>query len=205
VPEQRLLLVFLKAPRPGQVKTRLAAEIGDEPAAAAYRQIAERVLLQTAPQEREYDRLVFFAPPDARAEVAAWFPGETLVAQQGEDLGSRMDAAFADAFARGATRVALIGTDVPRLGREHVLEALTALDECPVVLGPATDGGYYLIGLRERQPDLFRDVEWGSAEVCAATLARAEALRLAVHRLDPLRDVDTLADLEAEWPPASGR
>jgi len=146
---------------------------------------------------------VFFAPPDARAELAAWLPAETLVAQQGEDLGERMDAAFAGAFARGATRVVVIGTDVPRLCRAHLLEALTLLDTCPIVLGPATDGGYYLIALRQRQPELFRSVEWGTPGVCAATLARTEAMRLPVHVLLALRDVDTLADLDAEWPPPS--
>jgi uncharacterized protein len=190
-----VLLVFLKAPRPGQVKTRLAAEIGDAAAARVYRELAERVLAQTAPVEREYLRLVFFAPPEARAEVSQWLPAETLVAQEGDDLGQRMHAAFAVAFARGATRAALIGTDVPRLSRTHVLEALAALERCPVVLGPATDGGYYLVGLREPRPELFRDVAWGTSSVRATTLDRAASLGLAVHLLPPLRDVDTAADL----------
>ena len=192
-----LLLVFLKAPRPGQVKTRLAADIGDDAAARVYRDLAERVLAQTAPVEHEYGRLVFFAPEGARAEVAQWLPDETLVAQEGADLGRRMDTAFAAAFAHGASRAALIGTDVPRLSRAHVREALAALDRCPVVLGPATDGGYYLVGLRQRQPDLFRDVAWGTSSVCTATLDRAARLGLAVHLLPPLRDVDTAADLPA--------
>jgi uncharacterized protein len=201
---ERVLLVFVKAPRPGAVKTRLAVEVGDVAAAALYRSMAERVLEQTSPRDQEYARLVCFWPPDARAELAAWLPAETLVEQQGADLGARMDAAFAEAFARGATRVALIGTDVPRLERRHVLEALDALQTRPVVLGPALDGGYYLVALRRRQPALFDGVAWGSAGVCEATLERAASLGLAVHLLEPLRDVDTRADLDAEWPSPVG-
>jgi len=199
----RHLLVFLKAPRPGQVKTRLAADIGADEAARVYRGLAERVLAQTSPERADsYQRVLFFAPADAQAEIAAWLPGETLVAQDPGDLGRRMEAAFALAFARGATRAALIGTDVPRLSRVHVEEALNALDRCPVVLGPATDGGYYLVGLRQPQPDLFRDVAWGTSSVRETTLHRAAALGLAVHLLPPLRDVDTAADLDAEGLPA---
>jgi uncharacterized protein len=195
-----VLLVFLKAPRPGQVKTRLAAEIGDEAAARVYRELAERVLAQTAPREREYERTVFFTPEEARAEVSRWIPAETLVAQEGADLGQRMHAAFAGAFARGATRAALIGTDVPRLARAHVLEAMAALDHSPVVLGPALDGGYYLVALREPRAELFRGVDWGTSSVRATTLGRAASLGLAVHLLAPLRDVDTAADLPAADP-----
>jgi rSAM/selenodomain-associated transferase 1 len=190
-----LLLVFLKAPRPGQVKSRLAAEIGDEEAARVYRGLAERVLAQTEPAGDEYARLVFFAPADARDEIARWLPSETLIAQRGEDLGRRMEAAFADAFARGAERVALVGTDVPRLSRALVIEALSALGSRPVALGPATDGGYYLVALRERRPELFRGIEWGSGSVLAATLERCAALALQVHLLPPLADVDRAGDL----------
>jgi rSAM/selenodomain-associated transferase 1 len=190
-----VLLVFVKAPRPGQVKTRLAAAIGDEPAAAAYRALAEGVLERTAPREGEYERIVLFAPPDAREEVARWLPAEPLAAQEGPDLGARMDAAFAAAFAGGAPAAVLVGSDVPRLDRGHVLRAFAALEEHPVVLGPAADGGYYLVGLRERRPELFAGVEWGTAGVLAATLERCAALGLRPRLLETLADVDTEADL----------
>jgi uncharacterized protein len=188
----------VKAPRPGAVKTRLAAEIGDVAAADAYRAMAERVLAQTAPIAGEYERRVFFTPPDAADEIAAWLPRETLIAQQGADLGERMDGAFAHAFAQGAEAVVLVGSDVPRLTRDHVTAAFDALARVPVVLGPATDGGYYMIALRHRQPELFQGMLWGSDSVRIATASRAAALGLEVHLLDPLRDVDTAADLDAE-------
>jgi uncharacterized protein len=203
---ERQLLVFLKAPRPGQVKTRLAADIGAGEAARVYRALAERVLAQTAPEAGDtYRRLIFFSPADARDEIAAWLPGEDLVEQAEGELGQRMVAAFAHAFASGAARAVLIGTDVPRLNREHVRQALTALEASPVVLGPATDGGYYLVALTARRPELFEGIAWSTDTVRAATLERAAELGLRVHLLEPLRDVDTAADLEAEWPAARFR
>jgi uncharacterized protein len=186
-----VLLVFVKAPRPGHVKTRLAAAIGDERAAAAYREMAQGVLERTAPLAEEYERLVFFTPDDARDEIARWLGPETLVAQDGADLGARMDAAFATAFARGARSAVLVGSDLPRLDRSHVLAALAALHAHEVVLGPAVDGGYYLIALRERRPELFRDIAWSTAAVLEQTLRRCEALGLRPHLLETLPDVDT--------------
>ena len=115
---------------------RLAAEIGDEEAARAHSRPGRAGAGADGAGRDEYARLVYFAPADARDEVARWLPAETLVAQRGEDLGRRMEAAFADAFARGAERVALIGTDVPRFSRALVIEALSALGSRPVALGP---------------------------------------------------------------------
>ena len=190
-----VLIVFVKAPRPGEVKTRLAAGIGAEQAAAAYRALAEGVLERTAPLAQEYERLVFHAPPEAGAEIALWLPAETLVPQEGPDLGARMDAAFGAAFERGARKAVLVGSDVPQLGRTHVGQAFDALEDVPVVLGPAADGGYYLVGLRERRPELFQGIEWGTAGVLEATLARCAALGLRPRLLATLVDIDTAADL----------
>lgn len=192
------LLVVVKAPRPGQVKTRLAADIGDERAAAAYREMAQGVLERTAPHGGEYERLVFFTPDDARDEIAHWLGPETLVAQDGPDLGARMDAAFAAAFARGARSAVLVGSDLPRLDRSHVLAALAALDAHEVVLGPAVDGGYYLIGLRERRPELFTEMHWGSASVLEDTLHRCRIMHLRVDLIEMLSDVDKVDDLQRD-------
>lgn len=192
------LLVFAKAPRPGGVKTRLGAVLAADLAAALYRAMAEAVLVRT--REAPCARTVFFAPGEAEAEMAAWLPHETLVPQEGDDLGARMAAAFTWAFGTGATKVVLVGTDVPGLSDEHVRAALLALDAHDVVLGPARDGGYYLVALRRPAPALFEGVAWGTADVLAQTLARAEAAGLAVAPLAPLGDVDELADLRREWP-----
>jgi uncharacterized protein len=194
-----LLLLFLKAPRPGQVKTRLAATLGPERAAAVARALAERVIEQTRPEADEYGRVIVFTPAAARADIERWLPGLSLWEQEGDDLGARMDAAFARALGH-APRVLLAGTDVPHLGRAHVHEALAALETADVVLGPARDGGYYLIGLSRPQPALFRGLAWSGPQVLAATRERAAALGLGVHLLPVLGDVDTEDDLRAEWP-----
>lgn len=198
------LLVFLKSPRPGDAKTRLIPRLGARVAADLYRALAEEEVRRTAPREGEYERLFFFAPSGAADEMRSWFPGERWLPQRGEDLGARMAAAFDEAFRRGARRAALIGSDVPQLSREGVLEALGALEEHDLVLGPARDGGYYLIALARAQPALFGGIPWSSASVLAATVERAGSLGLAVRLLEPLRDIDTLADVRAEWPLLKG-
>ena len=193
------LLVFVKAPRPGAVKTRLAAVLGDDGAARLYRVLAEEEIRSTAPRAEEYDRTFFFTPEDARPEIERWLPGEMLEPQQGRDLGERMSRAFTSAFAAGARRVAIIGTDVPSCSREHVREALRSLDDHDVVLGPTHDGGYYLIALDRPRPALLQAIPWSTPSVLPATAERAGVLGLSVRMLDPLRDIDTVDDLKAEW------
>lgn len=194
-----MLVTFLKAPYPGAVKHRLAAGIGPELAAEVYRAIAEEEIRRTAPRGDEYQRLFFFAPLDARREIEDWLPDEIVHPQCEGDLGTRMAQAMAAPFARGARRVAVIGTDVPWLSREEVRAAFDSLDHHDVVLGPATDGGYYLIALKRPEPELFRDVAWSTGTVLATTRERAAGLGLSVRVLPTLGDVDTAADLVADW------
>jgi uncharacterized protein len=199
------LLVFVKAPRPGTVKTRLARAVGHVAAAELYRRLAERVLDETRDPGRGWTQAVCFDPPDARDELRAWLgPGRVLVPQQGGDLGERMAGAFSTAFAAGGVRVALVGSDVPSLSREAVRRALDALSSDDVVLGPSLDGGYYLIGLKHHEPELFRGIGWSGPDVLRQTLERAGRLGLSVYRLGPLRDVDTIEDLRVEWPRVRG-
>ena len=196
----RALIVFLKHPEPGAVKTRLAPALGAEVAAALYRALAEEVLMATVPRSGEYETLVFFDPPGAAKAMRAWLPGMRLRPQCAGDLGARMTAAFARAFERGARRVAIIGTDAPAVTRETAAGALTALDEADVVVGPAEDGGYYLLALRAPCPELFENVAWSTPAVLEETLARAATAGLRVRQLRRLRDIDTLEDVQAEWP-----
>ena len=136
--------------------------------------------------------------------MRAWLPGVRLLPQEGDDLGERMADAFARAFARGARRVAIVGTDVPGVTRETVLAALSALDAADVALGPAEDGGYYLLALREPRPELFAGIAWSTATVAAETRSRAAASGLTVRELPALRDLDTLEDLRGLWPCLEG-
>ena len=198
-----ILLVFAKAPRPGEVKTRLARSLGGggspnhEAAAALYRQMGRLVVDNVA--EAPATVTVCYDPPGAEAEIRDWLgPAPQRYWQQGEgDLGDRMSRMFDRAF-EAAGRVVVIGTDTPAVDAGTVVRALAALDTADVVLGPSRDGGYYLMALREPRPGLFAAVSWSTGSVLAETVGRAGRLGLGVTFLEVESDVDTAADLTAE-------
>jgi rSAM/selenodomain-associated transferase 1 len=200
-PGTDVLAVFVKDPRPGAVKSRLATALGAEAAAAVYRVMAQAVVRRTAPRSDEYGRVIVFDPPESGGAVGEWLGVEAavLMPQSPGDIGVRMERTFAELFARGARRVALTGTDVPALEREDVRAALESLDEHDVAIGPATDGGYYLIALKRPQPELFRGIAWSGPDVLMKTLERAATGNLDVRVLRTRGDVDTVEDLAAEW------
>ena len=170
--DHRTLVVFVKHPTPGAVKTRLVPALGAETAAALYRALVEHVLAGTSPARGEYERLVFYAPREATQAMRRWLVGVQLRHQAGEGLGERLTDAVARAFRRGAGRVAVIGSDAPSLTRADVTAAFAALDAADVVLGPAEDGGYYLVALRAPQPHP------GTAPDRSADRARTAAVRV---------------------------
>lgn len=194
-----VLIVFVKEPRPGAVKTRLVPALGEEHAALLYRALADEEVRRTTPRPGEYDRLFFFTPPGAQPALQRWFPRELLLPQCGDDLGARMAHAFDAAFRRGARRAAIVGSDVPWVSRELVREALLSLGDHEVVVGPARDGGYYLLALDRPRPGLFDGIAWSTPSVLSATAQRAAMLGLRLHVLEPLSDVDTLDDVRREW------
>ena len=138
-----------------------------------------------------------FAPPDGEKEVQSWLmDGWSASPQSDGDLGAKLAHAFGDAFAAGSQRVVIIGSDCPYLTAEDILTAWKQLRRSDLVLGPAMDGGYWLIGLRAAQPDLFAGISWSTDEVLNQTLARAKALGLSTVLLRTLNDVDTREDWE---------
>ena len=186
------LIIFVKAPRAGFVKTRLAAALGPHGALAAYRALVERVLEELSPL---LDVELRFTPDDAASEISTWLrPGWRTAPQGEDDLGARMSRAFAEAFASGATRVVLIGSDCPHVTTRDIAATVAALDDHDAVLGPAEDGGYWLVALRAPAPGLFGQIAWSTEDVLAQTLARAQSLGLRVHLLRTLPDVDTVED-----------
>jgi rSAM/selenodomain-associated transferase 1 len=176
------------------VKTRLAREIGDEAAAELYRRVGAGV---AAAVGADYDLAVWYDPPGAEQEMRDWLGEHQFFAQQGADLGERMAHAFAVHFGRGDRPVVAIGADAPGVGAATVREAVQALGETDVVLGPALDGGYYLLGLGGPASQLFEGVPWGTSRVLQVTVALCVAHDLSVRRLTPLRDLDTAADMVA--------
>jgi rSAM/selenodomain-associated transferase 1 len=123
--------------------------------------------------------------------------GVKVIDQVGDDLGLRMNQAFETMFARGYRRVLITGTDVPTLPLDHFKQALASLENHHLVLGPALDGGYYLIGLKRMAPELFTGISWSTDQVLKLTQEKAATLGLKTTLIQPWRDVDTLADLQA--------
>jgi uncharacterized protein len=185
-----------KAPRPGSVKTRLCPPLTPRRAARLQRAF----LLDTFHRLRAVLRatvVVAFWPPSARAYFARACPGAVLVPQRGRDLGARMIAVLHRLLRRGFTAVVLLGSDVPTVPTAYLRRA-TALVLDPrtdVVLGPARDGGYYLVGMRTLHRGIFERIPWSTAGVFAATMERAARDRLRVARLPRWADVDTVDDL----------
>ena len=186
------LMVFIKAPRPGFVKTRLAESLGAVEACVAYRRLVEQLLGRLRGLAGVELR---FAPDDAEAEVRPWLNEGWSSSRQGEgDLGRRLTRAFDEAFSGSNGPVVVIGSDCPEVTAADIHSAWDALGTHDVVVGPATDGGYWLVGLRAPQADLFNGISWSTAQVCAETIHRAARAGLSVFQLRTLSDVDTLED-----------
>lgn len=189
------VLLFAKAPRPGAVKTRLARDLGEAAAASVYRALGVRVAEAVSVA---FPLTVWYEPPGAEAEMRAWLGDRHRYVPQPEgDLGERLRLGFATHFQGGGGPAIAIGADAPDVDAAVVAAAFARLERADVVLGPAVDGGYYLVGLARPTPALFAGVPWGTGGVLHETLAicRREGLRVA--RLPPLRDVDTIDDLRA--------
>jgi uncharacterized protein len=187
-----------RVPGAGPVKSRLHATLTAARATELYRCfLLDR--LDALARVPDISPVVAFTPPEAGAQIAALVPaGFRLIAQEGDDLTTRLDRLFARLLGEGHAAVLAMDSDSPTLPMTYVADAarLLVADEADVVIGPSDDGGYYLIGARAPRPELFEDVPWSTAAVLEVTLARARALGLAVRLLPAWFDVDTAEDFE---------
>ncbi|HEX5624459.1 MAG TPA: TIGR04282 family arsenosugar biosynthesis glycosyltransferase [Saprospiraceae bacterium] len=184
------LIIFVKNPVLGRVKTRLAAEVGLEKALEVYFDLLHRAR-----------RCALEYPGEKRVYYSDWIPEhdfwETNTFQKnlqmGGDLGMRMSNAFDDVLMTAGPAL-LIGSDCPYLTSELLLDAAHQLELQDCVLGPAKDGGYYLIGLRKPVSGIFEDITWSSGSVLQQTLSALQKAQASYHLLPTLEDIDTLAD-----------
>ncbi len=202
-PASTALVIFAKAPIPGEVKTRLSPGLTEDEAATLHGSFVLDTLERTKAAVQKFklpvDRFLACAPSSTHVffKIMEARHGVTLLDQQGDDLGARMAQAFATLFARGYRHIVVVGTDVPSLPLTHYRDAVQSLTRHDLILGPAKDGGYYLIGMTAPHPDLFRDIPWSTNQVLALTQEKATAAGLKSALLPIWSDVDTLDDLQA--------
>lgn len=186
------IIIFLKNPVAGKVKTRLAKSIGDEAALKVYLNLLKHT-----------DETVSGLSSDKRLYYSDHIPDKNIFfhenngafLQQGRELGERMAAAFLETFREGYEKVVIIGSDCMQLKKENIQSAFNALDRKDVVIGPAEDGGYYLLGLKKLYPDLFLNKTWSSPFVLTETIQSVKNLGLQWALLPKLADVDEYSDL----------
>ena len=191
MPALKSTIVFmLKAPVAGQVKTRLASQIGEEKALAAYRALVEHLLKSLAGWRRME---IHYAPATAEDLMIGWLGKKYAYYPQVEgNLGTRLHAASSGAFDREAEAVVLLGGDCPYVNESLLETASAALTDHDVAIGPATDGGYYLLAIKQPAPELFQGINWSTGSVYEETLQLIRSNRLQAKVLPTLEDVDDL-------------
>lgn len=184
------LIIFIRNPVLGKVKTRLAAAIGDEKALLVYNRLLQHT--HSITEKLPVTKFVYYADEIIIDDL--WNGFEKRI-QRGKDLGERMQNAFAELFESGFTKVSIIGSDCLELNTEILQEAFESLNKADLVIGPVIDGGYYLLGTNRLIPELFINKIWSTDSVFIDTLTDAAVHRLAVHLLPMLNDIDNETDL----------
>lgn len=193
---EKAVIIFVRNPEAGKVKTRLAAALGNEAALAIYKKLLMHTLEIT--EAMAADKFVFYADEVIAADM--WQrPHYYKAVQAIDDLGGRMYSAFDYVLSKGYGKVCIIGSDCYELSSAIIEQAFAFLDGSDVVIGPAKDGGYYLLGMKILHPGLFQNKSWSTDSVLEETLKDIERLKLSFQKLPQLTDVDEAKDVPAAW------
>jgi len=196
--ETNSIIIFLRFPKLGEVKTRLAKTTSSEFALRFYKSCSEN-LVKNVKRIPRINRFVFYSNKNEKENVNKWLGNKLFFApQEGDDLGIRMKNAFEKVFSTGTQKAIIVGTDIPDLSKNIILDAFNSLNNNDVVIGPSKDGGYYLLGIKKMYPELFEDIEYSTSNVFSQTLTRVNRLNLSYHLHTELMDIDTKEDL-VEW------
>ncbi len=187
---KNLLIIFIRNLELGKVKTRLAESLGNQKTLEIYKLLLNRTKQIT--QHLPIDKAVFYSVKVIENDI--WDVGYQKHRQKGSDLGERMFNAFSEAFAKGYEKAAIIGSDLFDLTPRHILEAYEKLNTNDVVIGPAEDGGYYLLASAKIYPEIFKNKEWSTSAVRQQTLSNLQEQN--VYLLPMLNDVDVIEDIE---------
>jgi len=193
------LIIFARDPVPGQVKTRLAASISNHAAAELYSAMLQDVL-KSATMLHNITPIIFWAN-ETIPELEYLPTAATSYLQSDGDLGKRMAHAFDTAFSTGFDSCCIIGSDAPGLPADYIVQAFKTLEysQLDVVFGPATDGGYYLIGMRRVQLPLFNDIPWSCQQTLEKSCQKASDFGITYALLPEWQDIDTLDDLNSTY------
>ncbi len=192
------LILFGRYPQPGRTKTRLIPALGPTGAAAVQKRLTEQIMGTARVVSAQTGvNLMFCYDGGNRQKLGDWLDLKRVacIPQATGDLGDRMRAAIAGAFQRGAEHVILIGTDIPELSSAILKDAFQQIRRHDLVIGPSTDGGYWLVGMN-RPADIFNGIPWSTPAVLKQTLTRARRMEMRIHLLDPLSDLDEPGDLD---------
>lgn len=190
------ILVFQKNLIAGKTKTRLASTIGNDKALAVYKELIS--LTMRALKNLSMDTCIYYSehiPQEGELTENKASDNTRFFVQHGDNLGVRMLNSFNEQFAEGYSKLVIIGTDCPGLKQEYIQQAFDSLEDHEIVIGPAADGGYYLLGMSKLYPELFEGVEWSTSGVYKQTIAIISRLELSFTTLPVLRDLDNENDL----------
>lgn len=189
----KLLLIFVKNPEKGKVKTRLAKTLGDDKAYQTYLNLLD-FTIDVAGQNDAQKQIWYSSFVDENDGFGG--EGFEKKVQQGDNLGIRMLNAFKEGFADGFEKIVIIGSDCPGISSEIIDDAFSMLDQKNVVIGPSEDGGYYLLGLGKLIPEIFKNISWSTESVLSETVEILKTKDIAYGKLPTLNDIDTEEDLQ---------
>lgn len=193
---KQALIIFVRKPEKGKVKTRLAASLGNEAALLIYQKLLQHTLEIT--EKADADKIVFYAGEIEYDDI--WQRERySKKAQADGDLGHRMNHAFEIVLNMGYNSICIVGSDCYELTTQIINDAFLALEKSNVAIGPAHDGGYYLLGMKQLYSSLFQNKKWSTNSVLKDTLTAAQQIGLTVTQLPTLHDVDKADDVPKKW------
>ncbi|MCB0752343.1 MAG: TIGR04282 family arsenosugar biosynthesis glycosyltransferase [Ignavibacteriae bacterium] len=191
------LIIFIKFPKLGKVKTRLASSTNDVFALEVYKLLAENIFKEA--EKLDSDIFVFYDGSADKQRVKNWVNKNFIYSpQNGKDLGEKMLNAFEQVKSKGFEKILIIGSDVPDISKDLITNSLNELNKTDVVISPSDDGGYSLLGLKEINSFLFQNIEWSTQKVLNQTIEAIKQNKLSLTKLKTLNDIDTKEEL-IEW------
>lgn len=195
---ENALIIFMKAPLVGKVKTRMQPKLSLEISLELYKAMGKD-LVNLFFQCHNFDLIIHYTPEDALPEMKAWLGNHlSFLAQRGANLGEKLHSAFSQTL-KTYQKVCIIGSDLPTLQQKDILGSFAKLDLYDVILGPSTDGGYYLVALNAAHSEIFRGINWSTGSVLTQTIQKAGRHRLSIFQLSVKEDIDTFSDLQSFW------